>query len=87
MPTVMLLHPSMVLLLAHHQVLCYCSFSKPDPCTKSKSLVLQDYSNCYGIIFVDKCVMAEISESPHSVQLDPQSLLGFKTLVAAFINR
>jgi len=27
MPTVMLLYPSMVLLLVHHQVFCYCSYT------------------------------------------------------------
>ena len=54
----MLLYPSMVLLLPHHQVLCYCSLAKPDPHTKCKSLVSQDCS--YWVVFVDKNVMAEI---------------------------
>ena len=36
----MLLYPSMVLSLAHHQVLCYCSLAKPDSHPKSKSLDL-----------------------------------------------
>ena len=58
-PTIMLLYPSMVLLLAHHQMLCYCSLAKPDSHMKSKSLALQDYS--YGSVFRDKNMMAEIS--------------------------
>ena len=41
--------PSMVLLLAHHQVLCYCSLAKPDSPTKV-SLTSRDYG--YGIVFV-----------------------------------
>ena len=54
----MFLYPSMVLLLAHHQVLCYCSLAKLDSHMKSKNLVSWDYS--YGIAFVDKNVMGEI---------------------------
>ena len=34
--------PSMVLLLAHHWVLCYCSLAKPDSLTKV-SLTLRNY--------------------------------------------
>jgi len=30
MPTIFLLHPSMVLVITHHEVLCYCSLAKPD---------------------------------------------------------
>jgi len=52
MPTNMLLYPVMVLLLAYHQVLCYCSLAKPDSHTIRKNLVLQDYS--YEIVYVDK---------------------------------
>ena len=49
---------SMVLLLAHYQVLCYCSLAKPDPHTKSKTLVSQDR---YGIVFMHgQNVMADI---------------------------
>ena len=52
LPTVMLQYPSMVPLLAHHQVLCYCSLAKPDSRTKNKGLALQDY---YSIVFsIDK---------------------------------
>ena len=59
LPTTMLLYPSMVPLLAHHQVVSYCSLAKPDSCTRSKILVSRDYS--YGIIFfVDENVEAEI---------------------------
>ena len=50
--------PSMVLLLAYHQVLCYYSLAKLDSHMKSNNLVSRDYS--YGIAFVDKNVMAEI---------------------------
>ena len=32
-----------------YQVPCYCSFAKPDPHTKSKTLVSQDR---YGIVFM-----------------------------------
>ena len=42
-PTIMLLIPSMLLLVVHHQMLCYCDLAKPDPCRKSKSPVSQDY--------------------------------------------
>ena len=50
MPTIMLcIHASVVLLLAHYQVLCYCSLAKPDPQNKSKTLVSQDR---YGIVFM-----------------------------------
>ena len=59
MATIMFLYPSMVLLVTHHQVLCYYSLAKPDPRTKSKSLVSQDYS--YRIVIPDKNVMAEIT--------------------------
>ena len=59
MPTVMFyVYPSMVLLLAHHQLLCYCSLAQPEPRKRSKSLVSQDYS--YGIVFVDKNVMQKL---------------------------
>ena len=43
------IHASMVLLLAHYQVLCYCSLAKPDPRTKSKTLISHDR---YGIVFM-----------------------------------
>ena len=46
----MLLYPaSVVLLLAHYEVLCYCSLTKPDPRPKSKTLVSHDR---YGIVFM-----------------------------------
>ena len=45
----MLHHPSTVLLLAHHQVLCYCSLAKPDSRTKNKGLALQDYSIVFSV--------------------------------------
>ena len=42
----MVLYPSMLLvdllLLAHHQVLCYCSLAKPDSRTKNNSVALGD---------------------------------------------
>ena len=50
LPTVMLHYPSMVPLLAHHQVLYYCSLAKSDSRTKNKGLASQNYS----IVFVDK---------------------------------
>ena len=46
-------YPSMVPLLAHHQMLCYCSLAQPDSRTKDKGLALQDYSSIV-IVFVDK---------------------------------
>ena len=55
----------MVLLLAHHQVLCHCSFAKPDPRTKCKSLVSKVYS--YWVVFMDKNVMAESSAQSQSL--------------------
>ena len=82
----------LVLLLAHHQVLCCCSLAKPDSRTKSNSLVSREF--CYGIVFtVANNVMAGISTrfSASSLRsslayLNPQSLLGLTTLVAAFLN-
>ena len=44
LPTIMPVYPSMVLLLANHQMLCYCSLAKSDSQTKNKGLALQDYS-------------------------------------------
>ena len=35
----------MVLLLAHHQTLCYCSLANQDSRTKNKGLASQDYSS------------------------------------------
>ena len=88
----MLLYPSVVLLLAHHQMLCFCSLAKPDSRTKNKGPASQNYS----IVFVKKtwtCLMAEISAQSSvsslwslSVHLDPRSLLGLTNLVAAFLN-
>ena len=47
----------MLLLLAHYHVLCYFSLAKPDPRTKSKTLVAQD-----RIVFVHgQNVMADVS--------------------------
>ena len=59
MPTIMLyINASVVLLLAHYQVLCYCSLAKPDPQNRSKTLVSQDR---YGIVFMHgQNVMADI---------------------------
>ena len=55
---------SMVLLLAHYQVLCCCSHCKANPRTKSKTLVSQDR---YGIVFVHgQNVMADISARSQS---------------------
>jgi len=51
-------HGTIVLLLAHHQVLCYCSLAKPDSRIKSNSVALQEY--CHGIVFVAKSVMPGI---------------------------
>ena len=52
LPTVMLHYPSTAPLLAHHQVLCYCSLAKPDSRMKNKGLASQDY---YSIVFsIDK---------------------------------
>ena len=64
----MLLYSTMVLvlLLANHQVLCYCSLAKPDSHAKSNSLASWDY--CHGIVFVAR-MRAKIN-----VVLDPQSL-------------
>ena len=62
----MLHYLSMVPLLAHHQMLCYCSLTKPDSQTKNKDLALQDYS----IVFVDKLECARWQK----LVLDPQSL-------------
>ena len=45
LPTVMLHYPSMVPLLAHHQVLYYCSLAKPDSRTKNKGLASQNLTN------------------------------------------
>ena len=44
LPTDMLLYPSMVPLLAQHQMLCYY-LAKPDSRMKSKGLASQDYSS------------------------------------------
>ena len=52
MPTIMLLYPSMVLLLAHHQAHSSLyiyedynySLAKPDPCFSFESLALQVYN-------------------------------------------
>jgi len=65
MPTIMLyIHASVVLLLAHYQVLCYCSLAKPDPQNISKTLVSQDR---YGIVFMHgQNVMADISAQSQS---------------------
>ena len=84
--TVMLLHPSIVPLLAHRQ---YCSFVKPDSRKKNKGLATKDYSyspcgqNVMGEISVRSLVFS-LQSSP--VHLDPRSLLGLTTLVAAFLN-
>ena len=43
----------MVPLLAHHQMLCYCSLANPDSRTKNKGLASQDYSSIV-IVFMDK---------------------------------
>ena len=43
----------MVPLLAHHQMLCYCSLANPDSRTKNKGLATQDYGSIV-IVFVDK---------------------------------
>ena len=82
----MLLYPSIVLLLPHHQVLCYCSLAKPDPRTKCKSLVSQDFS--YWVVFVDKNVMAEISTQSRSLHFALHvciSILGYY-LSSVFLN-
>ena len=70
--------------MSKYQVLCYCSLAKPDPHTKSKTLVSQDR---YGIVFMHgQNVMADISAQFQlwflSVHLNPRSLLGLTTLVA-----
>ena len=51
--------PSVVLLLAHHQMLCYFSLAKPDSLMKVNCLTSLDYG--YRIVFVAKNVMAGIS--------------------------
>ena len=96
MPTILLLYPSVVLLLAHYQVLCYCSLTKPDPCKarplyKCKSLVSQDYS--YWVVFVDKDVTAEIGAQSQLLHFAlhvcaPWSSVtnSLTTLVATFLN-
>ena len=76
----------MVLLLAHHQLLCYCSLAQPEARKRSKSLFSQDYS--YQIVFVDKNMMAEISAQFASVficALNPRSL-SHTTLVTTFLD-
>ena len=45
----------MVPLLAHHQMLYYCSLANPDSRTKNKGLVSQDYGSII-IVFVDVTV-------------------------------
>ena len=69
-----------------YQVLCYCSLAKPDPHTKSMTLVSHDR---YGIVFIHgQNVMVDISARSQSfhfglcLHLDPWSLLGLTTLVA-----
>ena len=49
--TIMLHYPSTIPLLAHHQVLCYCSLAKPDSQMKNKGLASQD---CRIVFSVDK---------------------------------
>ena len=66
LPTVMLLYPSIVPLLAHYQMLCYCSLAKPDSRMKNKGSASQDYS----IVFVDKLECAWWQK----LVLNPQSL-------------
>ena len=92
LPTIMLLCPSMVPLLAHHQMLCDCNLAKPDSRTKKKGLASQDcgYSVCR---LTWMCLMAEISAWSSvsslcslSVHFDPWPLLNLTTLVAAFLN-
>ena len=54
--------------MSKYQVLCYCSLAKPDPCTKSKTLVSQDR---YGIVFMHgQNVMADISTRSQSFHFD-----------------
>ena len=64
-------------------MLCYCSLAKPDPHTKSKTVVSHDR---YGVVFMHgQNVMGSISVfslCSLSVHLDPWSLLGLTTLVA-----
>ena len=51
-------------LMSKYQVFCYCSLGKPDPHTKSKTLVSQDR---YGIVFMHgQNVMADISAQSQS---------------------
>ena len=89
----MLLYSSVVLLLPHHQMLCYCSLAKPDSWMKNKGLALQDcsYSLC-RLTWI--CLMAEISVRSSvsslrslSAHFDPRSLVSLTTSVAAFLNR
>ena len=66
LPTIMLPYPTMVSMLAHHQMLCYCSLAKPDSQTKNKGPASQDY--IYSILFVDKLEYAwwqKIVLDPH----------------------
>ena len=86
--TVMLLCPSIVLLLAHHQMLSYCSLAKPDSHSSPAS-----WDCCYEFNFMAKNMMAGISawylvSSLRSsyVYLHSQLLLRLTTLVAAFLN-
>ena len=66
--------------MSKYQVLCYCSLAKPDPHTKSKTLVSQDR---YGIVFMHgQNVIADISAQFQPVHLDPRSLLGLTTTLS-----
>ena len=59
-------------------MLCYCSLAKPDPHTKSKTVVSH---NRYGVVFMHgQNVMGSISLCSPSVHLDPWLLLGLTTL-------
>ena len=61
----------MVLLLAHHQLLCYCSLAQPEAHKRSKSLFSQDYS--YQIVLWTKIWWQKLvlnllwSSSVHSI--------------------
>ena len=79
----MLLYPSIVLLLAHHQMLSYCSLANPDSHEKQVS----DFVRCWLWNFVDKMWWQKLVLDPWSLQFDPClciRILACTTFVAAF---
>ena len=88
LPTIMLLYQSMVPLLAHHQMLCYCCIAKSGSRTKNKGQASQDYSyslrgqKCDGR---NECLILCLFASVFVSAPQYWSLLGLTTSVAAFL--